>query len=136
MTASCTILNRKPYLCAYFSLLFVGGQLWKIKNLYIIIQKRTSFRVENYFYHFSSCFIPFNLYIYFRNNYKRILLVEDNDLNAEIAIELLNEGMFIDRVKNGVECIEQIEKQSADYYSLILMNIQMPISDSYYTTQK
>ena len=42
---------------------------------------------------------------------KRILLAEDNDLNAEIAIELLNEeGMFIDRVKNGVECIEQIEK--------------------------
>ena len=44
--------------------------------------------------------------------------------------------MFIDRVKNGVECIEQIEKQSADYYSLILMNIQMPILDGYYTTQK
>lgn len=44
--------------------------------------------------------------------------------------------MFIDRVKNGVECIEQIEKQPADYYSLILMNIQMPILDGYYTTQK
>ena len=38
--------------------------------------------------------------------------------------------MFIDRVKNGVE------KQPADYYSLILMNIQMPILDGYYTTQK
>ena len=46
------------------------------------------------------------------------------------------EGMFIDRVKNGVECIEQIEKQPTDYYSLILMNIQMPILDGYYTTQK
>jgi len=68
---------------------------------------------------------------------KRILLAEDNDLNAEIAIELLNEeGMFIDRVKNGVECIEQIEKQPADYYSLILMDIQMPILDGYYATQK
>lgn len=44
--------------------------------------------------------------------------------------------MFIDRVKNGVECIEQIEKQPTDYYSLILMNIQMPILDDYYTTQK
>ena len=44
--------------------------------------------------------------------------------------------MFIDRVKNGVECIEQIEKQPADYYSLILMNIQMPILVCYYTTQK
>lgn len=44
--------------------------------------------------------------------------------------------MFIDRVKNGVECIEQIEKQPTDYYSLILMNIQMPILDGYYTTQK
>ena len=66
-----------------------------------------------------------------------VLMAEDNDLNAEIAIELLNEeGMFIDRVKNGVECIKQIEKQPTDYYSLILMNIQMPILDSYYTTQK
>lgn len=44
--------------------------------------------------------------------------------------------MFIDRVKNGVECIEQIETQPTDYYSLILMNIQMPILDDYYTTQK
>ena len=44
--------------------------------------------------------------------------------------------MFIDRVKNGVECIKQIEKQPTDYYSLILMNIQMPILDGYYTTQK
>lgn len=44
--------------------------------------------------------------------------------------------MFIDRVKNGVECIEQIEKQPADYYSLISMSIQMPILDDYYTTQK
>ena len=68
---------------------------------------------------------------------KRILLAEDNDLNAEIAIELLNEeGVFIDRVKNGVECIEQIEKQPADYNSLILRNIQMPILDGYYATQK
>ena len=43
--------------------------------------------------------------------------------------------MFIDRVKNGVECIKQIEKQPTDYYSLILMNIQMPIMDGYEATK-
>ena len=68
---------------------------------------------------------------------KRILLAEDNDLNAEIAIELLSEeGLFIERADDGVSCIEMIEKADADYYDLILMDIQMPILNGYETAIK
>ena len=68
---------------------------------------------------------------------KKILLAEDNDLNAEIAMELLSEeGLIIERVKNGVECVEKIEKMPVDYYSLILMDIQMPVLDGYTATEK
>lgn len=68
---------------------------------------------------------------------KRVLLAEDNDLNAEIAIELLSEvGLVIDRVEDGVRCMEQLEKMPDDYYSLILMDIQMPVLDGYETTKK
>lgn len=68
---------------------------------------------------------------------KRILLAEDNDLNAEIAMELLQEkGMFIKRAKNGEECINMLEKASPDYYALILMDIQMPVLDGYSATKK
>ncbi|WP_253288446.1 hybrid sensor histidine kinase/response regulator [Blautia sp. MSJ-19] len=68
---------------------------------------------------------------------KRLLLAEDNDLNAEIAMELLSEEkMIVDRVTNGVECVEKIEKEAAGYYSLILMDIQMPVLDGYRATEK
>ncbi len=68
---------------------------------------------------------------------KRILLAEDNDLNAEIAIELLSEeDLIIDRVKDGVECIEQLEKVDSSYYDLILMDVQMPIMNGYEACQK
>ena len=63
---------------------------------------------------------------------KRILLAEDNDLNAEIAIELLSEtGLSIERAENGVDCIEMLNKAEDDYYSLILMDIQMPVMNGY-----
>ena len=63
---------------------------------------------------------------------KRLLLVEDNDLNAEIATELLSEnGIVIERAENGVACIEMLNKSEQDYYSLILMDIQMPIMNGY-----
>lgn len=66
---------------------------------------------------------------------KRILLTEDNDLNAEIAMELLaDKGFEVDRVSNGEECLETIQKSPADYYSLILMDIQMPIMNGYEAT--
>ena len=67
---------------------------------------------------------------------KRILLAEDNDLNAEIAIAMLSEvGLVIDRAENGVDCAEKLDKAPAGYYSLILMDIQMPVQDGYATTE-
>ncbi|MCI5857169.1 MAG: ATP-binding protein [Agathobacter sp.] len=70
-------------------------------------------------------------------NGKHILLAEDNDLNAEIAITLLSEhGLKIDRAENGVVCAEMLENAPDGYYSLILMDIQMPILDGYETTRK
>ncbi len=68
---------------------------------------------------------------------KRILLAEDNDLNAEIAMELLGEeGVQVDRAIDGVHCVEKIEQCPDGYYSMILMDIQMPNLDGYQTTQK
>ena len=68
---------------------------------------------------------------------KRILLAEDNDLNAEIAMELLREeGLQADRAVDGVHCVERIEKCPDGYYSLILMDIQMPNLDGYQATEK
>lgn len=68
---------------------------------------------------------------------KRILLAEDNDLNAEIAIELLTEeGLLVDRVSNGVACVEKLEKAAPDFYDLILMDIQMLVMNGYDATRK
>ncbi len=68
---------------------------------------------------------------------KKVLLAEDNDLNAEIAMELIaEEGIVVERAKNGVECVEMLEKAPADYYSMILMDIQMPVLDGYGATER
>ena len=68
---------------------------------------------------------------------KRILLAEDNDLNAEIAIALLEEeGLLVERAADGVKCMEMLEKAPAHFYDLILMDIQMPILGGYDTTRK
>ena len=68
---------------------------------------------------------------------KRILLAEDNDLNAEIAIALLEEeGLLVERAADGVKCMEMLEKAPAHFYELILMDIQMPILGGYDTTRK
>ena len=62
----------------------------------------------------------------------RILLTEDNDLNAEIAVELLQEeGCTVDRAKDGVECVDMLEKAANGTYQLILMDIQMPVMNGY-----
>ena len=67
---------------------------------------------------------------------RRILLAEDNDLNAEIAMELLGEyGFAIDRAEDGIICIHMLEKHEAGYYDLILMDIQMPNMDGYKATK-
>ena len=65
----------------------------------------------------------------------RILLVEDNEINTEIATELLTEeGCIVETANDGVVCIDMIEKADADYYKMILMDIQMPVMNGYDTT--
>ena len=67
---------------------------------------------------------------------KRILLAEDNDLNAEITTTILeNEGMLVDRAADGVQCVDKIDRMPAGTYDLILMDIQMPNMDGYQATK-
>ena len=67
----------------------------------------------------------------------KILLTEDNDLNAEIATELLREeGCTVDRAKDGVECVDMLEKAANGTYRLILMDIQMPVMNGYDAAKK
>lgn len=67
----------------------------------------------------------------------RFLLTEDNDLNAEIATELLQEeGCTVDRAKDGVECVDMLEKAANGTYQLILMDVQMPVMNGYDATKK
>ena len=67
----------------------------------------------------------------------KILLAEDNDLNAEIAVELLREeGCTVDRAKDGVECVDMLEKAANGTYQLILMDIQMPVMNGYDAAKK
>ena len=62
----------------------------------------------------------------------RVLLVEDNEINTEIARELLvEEGCIVETADDGVACIDMMEKADADYYKLILMDIQMPVMNGY-----
>lgn len=68
---------------------------------------------------------------------KRILLVEDNELNAEIAQELLAQfGFIIEGAENGLVALEKVKKSSPGYYNAILMDIQMPVMDGYEATRQ
>ena len=81
--------------------------------------------------------LPEQTFMTDKNIRKRILLAEDNELNAEIAMELLKEeGFLIDWVKDGQECFDKLEEADEGYYDLILMDIQMPILNGYDTTAK
>lgn len=63
---------------------------------------------------------------------KRVLLAEDNDINAEIMIEILSEaGIKAEIAVNGLECVEMMEKAEPGYYRAILMDIQMPVMNGY-----
>ena len=65
----------------------------------------------------------------------RILLAEDNEINAEVATELLKEeGCIVEVANDGVACIDMIEKADAGYYKMILMDIQMPVMNGYDAT--
>lgn len=67
---------------------------------------------------------------------KRILLAEDNELNAEIAKTILeNLGLVVDHAKDGVACVDMFSKAAPGYYDLILMDIQMPNMDGYMATR-
>ena len=67
---------------------------------------------------------------------KRILLAEDNDLNAEIAEEILTSaGFMIERAEDGAICYEKIVSSDKGYYDLVLMDIQMPNMDGYQATR-
>ena len=67
---------------------------------------------------------------------RNILLAEDNDLNAEIAEAILERaGLKIDRVENGIQCVDRIMEMPAGTYDMILMDIQMPKMNGYKATQ-
>ncbi len=67
---------------------------------------------------------------------KRILLAEDNEFNAEIAIEILKKaGFLVERAEDGIICLDMVNKAEAGYYDLILMDIQMPNMDGYKATR-
>ena len=67
---------------------------------------------------------------------KNILLAEDNDLNAEIAVAILERaGLKTERVEDGIQCVNRIEKMPAGTYDMILMDIQMPKMNGYKATQ-
>ena len=68
---------------------------------------------------------------------KRILLAEDNELNAEIAETVLEEtGIKVKHVEDGIQCIEELKKMPEKYYDVILMDVQMPNMDGYTATQR
>ena len=68
---------------------------------------------------------------------KKILLVEDNELNTEIAIEILSEyGFVVSTAENGQEAVEKVSAAEPGAYDLVLMDIQMPIMDGYEATRR
>ena len=66
-----------------------------------------------------------------------ILLVEDNELNSEIAVEILNEyGFLVDTAKNGAEAVEKVKNSKPGNYDLVLMDVQMPVMNGYEATKQ
>ena len=68
---------------------------------------------------------------------KCILLVEDNELNSEIAAEILNEyGFLVDTEENGAEAVEKVKNSASGNYDLVLMDVQMPVMNGYEATKE
>ena len=79
--------------------------------------------------------IPASVNAEFKN--KQILLVEDNELNSEIAVEILKEyGFRVDTAENGVEAVERIRNSTPGAYDLVLMDVQMPVMNGYEATHQ
>ena len=71
-----------------------------------------------------------------RLRHSRILLVDDNDLNREIAITLLeDEGFTVEYAVNGCEAVEKIMDAPSGHYQLVLMDVQMPVMNGYEATK-
>jgi CheY-like chemotaxis protein len=67
---------------------------------------------------------------------KRVLLAEDNELNADIVAELLGDaGVQVEHAKDGIICVSMLETAEAGYYDIILMDVQMPNMDGYQATE-
>ena len=68
---------------------------------------------------------------------RRVLLVEDNELNREIAVEILHEyGFLVDTAENGAIAVDKVRSSPAGRYDLVLMDIQMPVMDGYTATRR
>ena len=68
---------------------------------------------------------------------RHILLVEDNELNSEIAAEILGQyGFLVDNVKNGAEAVEKVQHSKPGDYDLVLMDVQMPVMNGYEATKR
>ena len=66
-----------------------------------------------------------------------ILLVEDNELNSEIAVEILKEyGFLVDTAENGAEAVEKVKNSTPGKYDLVLMDVQMPVMNGYEATRQ
>ena len=63
--------------------------------------------------------------------------MEDNELNSEIAVEILNEyGFVVDTAENGAEAVEKVKNARPGDYDLVLMDVQMPVMDGYEATRQ
>ncbi|MDD6050564.1 MAG: response regulator [Clostridiales bacterium] len=83
----------------------------------------------------DSALLPDDTHSAFRE--KKLLLVEDNELNREIALEILSEyGFIIDIAENGLEAVEKVSAAKPGDFDLVLMDVQMPIMDGYEATRR
>ncbi len=106
---------------------FITKPLFKSKMAHTFHQFRISVQPES----FELPQVPYSALAG-----KRILLVEDNELNREIAVELLQmQGLLIEEAENGKCAVEMFESSPVGYYSCILMDVQMPIMDGYQATE-